>query len=91
MTRYQMPPPGWDVFGTHVDCDRRLLEFSVEVGEDLMPLWERPIESFTCPRCGMTSYNPHDIAEGFCGNCHDWTREEPNAEGELQGNDDGNG
>ena len=21
----------------------------------------------------MTSYNPNDIAEGYCGNCHDWT------------------
>lgn len=31
-------------------------------------------ESFTCPRCGMTSYNPNDIREGYCGNCHDWTR-----------------
>jgi hypothetical protein len=27
----------------------------------------------TCPRCGMTSHNPNDIAEGYCGNCHDWT------------------
>ena len=30
--------------------------------------------SITCPRCGRTSYNPFDIAEGYCGNCHDWTR-----------------
>jgi rubrerythrin len=29
--------------------------------------------SITCPQCGMTSYNPTDIAEGYCGNCHDWT------------------
>jgi hypothetical protein len=29
--------------------------------------------SFTCPRCGMTSHNPSDVAEGYCGNCHDWT------------------
>lgn len=21
----------------------------------------------------MTSYNPNDIREGFCGNCHAWT------------------
>ena len=31
------------------------------------------VESFTCPRCGMTSYNPNDVREGYCGNCHDWT------------------
>lgn len=29
--------------------------------------------SITCPECHMTSYNPHDIAEGYCGNCHAWT------------------
>jgi hypothetical protein len=29
--------------------------------------------SFTCPRCGLTSYHPRDIADGYCGNCHDWT------------------
>lgn len=31
------------------------------------------IPSITCPRCRMTSYNPSDIAHGYCGNCHDWT------------------
>jgi hypothetical protein len=30
-------------------------------------------ESVTCPECGAVSYNFHDIAEGYCGNCHDWT------------------
>lgn len=29
--------------------------------------------SFTCPVCGMTSHNPNDAKEGYCGNCHDWT------------------
>jgi hypothetical protein len=29
--------------------------------------------NITCPVCGMTSYNPNDIEQGFCGNCHDWT------------------
>lgn len=29
--------------------------------------------SITCPVCGMTSYHPTDIAEGYCGNCHSWT------------------
>jgi hypothetical protein len=38
---YQEPPEGWFTFGTHVD-DPRPLEFSEEVGEDLLPLWERP-------------------------------------------------
>lgn len=29
--------------------------------------------SITCPVCHMTSYNPNDIREGYCGNCHAWT------------------
>ena len=29
--------------------------------------------SFTCPRCGRTSYNPHDVRESYCGRCRDWT------------------
>jgi hypothetical protein len=28
---------------------------------------------FTCPRCGKTSANPNDLANGYCGACHDWT------------------
>jgi ribosomal protein S27AE len=36
-------------------------------------------DSITCPRCGMTSHNPHDIAQGYCGNCHDWTADAPRA------------
>jgi len=31
--------------------------------------------SITCPDCGMTSYNPHDIRWGYCGNCHEFTGE----------------
>jgi len=33
---------------------------------------DRP-ECFSCPRCGRVSYHPRDVAEGCCGNCHDWT------------------
>lgn len=29
--------------------------------------------SFTCPRCGMISYHPGDVAERYCASCHDWT------------------
>lgn len=31
--------------------------------------------SFTCPRCGRTSHHQADVAEGYCGACHDWTGE----------------
>jgi hypothetical protein len=33
----------------------------------------KELTSFTCPKCGMTSFNPNDLREGYCGNCHDWT------------------
>lgn len=35
--------------------------------------------SFTCPRCGSKSYHPKDVAEGYCGHCHDWTGESQDA------------
>jgi hypothetical protein len=35
---------------------------------------QAPADTITCPRCGMTSTNPNDIAEGYCANCHDWTQ-----------------
>lgn len=31
-------------------------------------------ETFTCPQCGMTSAHPTDVEQGYCGNCHRWTR-----------------
>jgi ribosomal protein L37E len=31
--------------------------------------------SIECPVCGMVSYNTNDIVEGYCGHCHDWTRD----------------
>ena len=33
----------------------------------------REIVGFNCPRCGMVSFHPTDLKEGYCGNCHDWT------------------
>lgn len=37
------PPEGWYVFGTHTNggLDGLVMEFSVESGEDGLPLWER--------------------------------------------------
>jgi predicted nucleotidyltransferase len=31
-------------------------------------------DGFTCPVCGFTSHNRIDVRDGYCGNCHDWTR-----------------
>jgi len=33
-------------------------------------------ESFTCPRCNATSFHPDDIANGYCGRCEAFTRED---------------
>ena len=30
------------------------------------------IASITCPKCGMTSHNPNDIKEQYCGNCRQY-------------------
>ena len=40
--------------------------------------------AFTCPRCGMTSHNPDDEANGYCGNCHDFTGVEQKPAGEPE-------
>ena len=29
-------------------------------------------ETFTCPKCGMTSYNPNDAKYLYCENCHEF-------------------
>jgi hypothetical protein len=27
--------------------------------------------SYTCPKCGRTSYHPKDVEHRYCGNCHE--------------------
>jgi hypothetical protein len=49
--------------------NRPLTAFSITIGQ--LPM-DR-VDGFRCPHCGMVSHNPNDIAEGYCGNCHDWT------------------
>ena len=31
----------------------------------------------TCPQCGMTSHNPNDERERYCGNCHQYHDQMP--------------
>jgi hypothetical protein len=46
----------------------------ITVNEITMPMDEastyQPPPSFACPRCRRRSFNPHDIAERYCGACH---------------------
>jgi ribosomal protein S27AE len=34
--------------------------------------------NFKCPKCGSVSYNLNDIAQGYCGRCHEFTRDQVN-------------
>lgn len=34
---------------------------------------DEPTPTITCPRCGAKSAHPVDIAEGYCGECKDFT------------------
>lgn len=57
---------------------RALLEADPEIAEALaraalnLEEKDRPPTrpSYTCPRCAAVSYNPTDIAERYCGRCH---------------------
>jgi hypothetical protein len=31
---------------------------------------DRGDEFYRCPKCSMTTYNPNDIREKYCANCH---------------------
>lgn len=47
---------------------------------DAMETSNCPVHSIKCPQCGMTSFNPNDICEKYCGNCnqyHDTMRRTP--------------
>lgn len=33
---------------------------------------EPPVPAFHCPRCHGISYNPNDIANRYCGLCHEF-------------------
>ena len=37
--------------------------------ETLIERWNRQ-PHFTCPECGIKSWNPNDIHERYCGRCH---------------------
>ena len=56
-----------------IEAMQDFVERARKAQEAVDQIIEQP--SITCPVCGMTSYNPNDIREGYCGNCHDWTQE----------------
>lgn len=43
----------------------------VEKQAELDRILEDPgAPSYTCPRCGRTSFNRNDVEHEYCGNCH---------------------
>ena len=46
----------------------RITPEMVDRTEHILPAGTLP--SITCPRCGATSYNRHDIEQEYCGSCH---------------------
>lgn len=68
-------------------CWSRFIEYEqlatlMQAVRDVSDRWERAgrpgpapadLPSITCPRCGLTSWHPTDVAEGYCGGCHEYT------------------
>ena len=57
---------------TCICCDALLMGGATvhKPGCEIGALIEEKFPSIRCPRCGMRSYNPHDIDQRYCGNCH---------------------
>ena len=82
---YDKPPTGCEDCGasltgrriirpirTCVCCDVLLMGGATvhKPGCEIGKLIDEKFPSIRCPRCGMRSYNPHDIDQRYCGNCH---------------------
>jgi hypothetical protein len=74
----------WDEYAGWIEmsCPEHNLDWAWSAGTPFCPVCRyvpegaRPATSepsITCPVCAMTSYNPNDIREGYCGNCHEFT------------------
>lgn len=57
-----------------VQVMKRLRGVTPPVAGELVPPSYICSPSYTCSRCGATSYNANDIQHGYCGACHDFTR-----------------
>lgn len=73
------------LFRAGPDCDVLAAVNTVEwVEQEQLPVWvpayaaeeyraAHPATVFTCPDCGMTSFNRNDLDAGYCGACHAFT------------------
>lgn len=82
-------PGGWgyttnvDEAGRYslIDASRIVLDANlITVNEQAIPEAEASVfhaaPSFCCPRCRRRSFNPHDVAERYCGACHLFTEDQ---------------
>jgi len=54
-----------------------LAAFNEQDALELVGVVYAHVPTITCPRCRMTSANPHDIEQGYCGNCHAFVKDRP--------------
>jgi hypothetical protein len=49
---------------------------SAVMAEEGIGFWISPhADSITCTKCRRTSRNPHDVANRYCGFCHEFHKE----------------
>lgn len=71
------PPPGWFIFGIHVDQDVKLEFWGAEHSDDGMPIWERPVATTWTHTEGCTP-DPNHPGWWFCtGEGHTPNGDEP--------------
>jgi hypothetical protein len=82
--------PGWQVEAALTRVVSRMLEQMEHAADEdearrvllVAELEKRapvPVPSITCPTCGRTSWNPNDVRERYCGNCHAYHADMPRA------------
>jgi hypothetical protein len=66
----------------HCRCQERLndqvAEGLVSAANDITDPRTKAPPYIRCAGCGRISYHPTDIAENYCGACHDWFTDRPN-------------
>jgi hypothetical protein len=64
---------GTDTSGQADDDQGGVQEMAVSDSEHSRMKANAESGSITCPKCNMTSHNPNDVEQGYCGNCHAYT------------------
>lgn len=69
----RFPVESWFI---HPTPDMRVYEISISEFNRLLAFHRIAaslnVDSFTCPVCGITSFNVHDIENRYCANCKEF-------------------